>query len=157
MVNIGSSTGKLIAIDMYSCNYNTLEDHSKVEDVLDEACRDFSMHVSQVLYYKEDEQNEYTLFAACKQGHVTLHIYPDLGFVTADIFSCGEGANPAGMARFLRSYFNADKSKITLLDRGDFGTKNDMKPKRRSKVTFIRRTKNLGGRLKKIILRPHST
>lgn len=155
-MNIGSSTGKLIAIDMYSCSYNILKDHSAVEEVLDKACRDFAMHVSQVLYYEEDEQNEYTLFAACSQGHVTLHIYPDVGFVTADIFSCSEGADPAGMARFLRSYFDADKSKITLLDRGDFGTKNDMKPKRRSKITFIRRTKNLGGRLKKIILRPRS-
>ncbi|MBR5582086.1 MAG: S-adenosylmethionine decarboxylase, partial [Phascolarctobacterium sp.] len=87
---------------------------------------------------------------------VTLHIYPELGFVTADIFSCLEGATPDKVSKYMRAYFDADKSKITLLDRGDFGTLSDMKPHRRSNVKFIRRTQNLGGKLKRFFSKPRS-
>ena len=46
-------------------------------------------------------------------------------------------ADPASMASYLRVAFDADKSKITLLDRGDFGSQSDMKPSRRSNIKFI--------------------
>ncbi len=147
-------TGKLIAMDMYSCSDEVLKNPETVRAALEKGCRDFAMNVCQVLQYDEEEQNEYTLFAACRQGHVTLHVYPEVGFVTADVFSCFEGANPAGMSRYLRQCLDADKSKITLLDRGDFGSESDMKPSRRSKIKFIRRTANIGGKLKKMMLKP---
>ena len=45
-----------------------------------------------------------------------------------------------------------------LLDRGDFGSKYDMKPNHRSNIKFIRRTqnvtKNVGAQLKKMMLKP---
>ncbi len=112
------------------------------------------MHVFQFLRYQEEEKSEYSLSAICKQGHVTMHVYPEMGFATADVFSCYPDAEPASVAKFMRTYFDADKSKITLLDRGDFGTKSDMKPHRRSNVKFIRRTQNIGGKIKDIMLKP---
>lgn len=148
------ATGKLIAVDMYNCDLAVIEDAAKAEELLLEGCKKFNMQCEQILSLKETEHKEYSLSAVCKQGHVTLHIYPDLGFIAADVFTCFSEADSAGMARYLRVKFSADKSKITLLDRGDFGSESDMKPKRRASVKFIRRTKNLGGRLKKIILKP---
>ena len=149
-------TGKLIAIDMYNCSDNIIKDEAAAKEQLQQACNFFGLHPCDIITRKEEEQSEYSLFAICKQGHVTLHIYPNMGFATADVFSCMEGAEPENVAKFLRTYFDADKSKITLLDRGDFGTLSDMKPHRRSKVKFIRRTQNLGGKLKKIMMRPRS-
>lgn len=149
-------TGKLIAVDMYNCSdviINNLED---AKEQLQHACSAFGLQPCDIVVRKEEEQSEYSLFAICKQGHVTLHVYPELGFSTADVFSCLEDAEPENVAKYLRTYFDADKSKITLLDRGDFGTLSDMKPHRRSKVKFIRRTQNLGGKLKNIIMRPRS-
>ena len=149
-------TGKLIAIDMYNCSDNIIKDEAAAKEQLQQACNSFGLHPCDIITRKEEEQSEYSLFAICKQGHVTLHIYPNMGFATADVFSCMESAEPENVAKFLRTYFDADKSKITLLDRGDFGTLSDMKPHRRSKVKFIRRTQNLGGKLKKIMMRPRS-
>ncbi|MBR2140152.1 MAG: S-adenosylmethionine decarboxylase [Phascolarctobacterium sp.] len=149
-------TGKLIAIDMYNCSDNIIKDEAAAKEQLQQACNFFGLHPCDIITRKEEEQSEYSLFAICKQGHVTLHIYPNMGFATADVFSCMEGAEPENVAKFLRTYFDADKAKITLLDRGDFGTLSDMKPHRRSKVKFIRRTQNLGGKLKKIMMRPRS-
>ena len=152
--------GKLIAIDMYNCGTEEVTNHAVAEELLRKGCDEYAMQCQQILCYQEDGAKEYSLFAICKQGHVTLHVYPDMGFMTADIFSCFTSADPASMARYLRVAFDADKSKITLLDRGDFGSKNDMKPTHRSKIKFIRRTKNVtsnvGNKLKRMMMKPRS-
>lgn len=80
---------------------------------------------------------------------MTLHLYPDLGFVTIDVFTCFKDADPDGLARFLRNYFDPDKSKITYLDRGDFGSESDMKPRRKSNIKTIRRARTIGNKLSK--------
>lgn len=155
-MKIKKFTGKLIAVDMYNCSAAILNNPDDTEYALKKACEDFSLQPYQIIRTNEENQSEYSLIAICKQGHVALHLYPEVGFATADVYSCYENAEPAGMARFLRSYLDADKSKITLLDRADFGSESDMKPHRRSNIKFIRRTQNFGGKLKKMMMKPRS-
>lgn len=151
-------TGKLIAIDMYNCGVNESSDPEKAQELLLAGCSEYKMEKQQLVCCQEEGQKEFSISAICKQGHVTLHCYPELGFIAADIFSCHSAADPAGMARYLRAAFDCDKAKITLLDRGDFGSKNDMKPNHRANIKFIRRTQNVtqnvGEQLKKIMLKP---
>ena len=152
--------GKLIALDMYNCGTEEIATPAVAEELLLKGCEQFSMGCQQIVCNQEEGAKEYSLFAICQQGHVTLHIYPDMGFMTADIFTCSAKADPAALARNLREAYDADKSKITLLDRGDFGSKNDMKPTRRSRIKLIRRTKNvtssMGSKLKKMMMKPRS-
>ena len=85
-----------------------------------------------------------------------MHVYPDMGFATIDIFTCFKEADPDGLARFMRHYFNPDKSKITYLERGDFGNESDMKPRRKSHTKIIRKAKTFGKKLSKLMMRPKS-
>ena len=114
------------------------------------------MEPSGVYVNDEDGIDEYSVFAHCKQGHITMHVYPDMGFATIDIFTCFKEADPDGLARFMRKYFNPDKSKITYLERGDFGNESDMKPRRKSHTKIIRKAKTLGKKLSKLMMRPKS-
>ena len=134
------SIGTQIAIDMYNCSDILLDD----------------VIGSGVYVNDEDGIDEYSVFAHCKQGHITMHVYPDMGFATIDIFTCFKEADPDGLARFMRKYFNPDKSKITYLERGDFGNESDMKPRRKSHTKIIRKAKTLGKKLSKLMLRPKS-
>lgn len=149
-------TGKLIAVDMYNCDLNEISDRKNAEEILAHGLQEFGMDSQELICCAEEGQSEYSLSAICRQGHVTLHVYPDIGFITADVFSCRRDADPASMARYLRISFDADKSKITLLDRGDFGSESDMKPTRQSNIKFTRRTRVVGDKLKKIMLKPRS-
>ena len=143
---------------MYNCGTEEIATPAVAEELLRKGCEQFSMGCQQIVCNQEEGAKEYSLFAICQQGHVTLHIYPDMGFMTADIFTCSAKADPAALARNLREAFDADKSKITLLDRGDFGSKNDMKPTNRSRNTRIRSTKNvtssMGSKLKTMMMKP---
>lgn len=111
------SIGTQIAIDMYNCSDILLDDVIGIEHMLSSAAARFGMEPSGVYVNDEDGIDEYSVFAHCKQGHITMHVYPDMGFATIDIFTCFKEADPDGLARFMRKYFNPDKSKITYLDR----------------------------------------
>jgi S-adenosylmethionine decarboxylase len=134
--------GKLITVDMYNCGTEEIILPSTAEELLRKGCEEFAFNCQQVICAQEEDLEEYSLFAICHHGHVALHVYSKLGFMTADVFSCNSKADSENMARYLRVAFKADKSKITQVDRGEFGSQNDMKPTHRSKIKLIRRTKN---------------
>lgn len=150
------SIGTQIAIDMYNCSDILLDDVIGIEHMLSSAAARFGMEPSGVYVNDEDGIDEYSVFVHCKQGHITMHVYPDMGFATIDIFTCFKEADPDGLARFMRKYFNPDKSKITYLERGDFGNESDMKPRRKSHTKIIRKAKTLGKKLSKLMMRPKS-
>lgn len=155
-MKIKDCKGKLIVVDMYSCKEEVINDIEAVKQGLVQACVDYGMEPGNVACEEYAENDEYSIVAICRRGHVSIHVYKKLGFVAADVFSCHDGAKPSELSRYLRSYFGTDKAKITLLDRGDFGTEVDMKPRHNSKIKFGRRTRSLGNKLKKIILKPRS-
>ena len=130
------SIGTQIAIDMYNCSDILLDDVIGIEHMLSDAAARFGMEPSGVYVNDEDGIDEYSVFAHCKQGHITMHVYPDMGFATIDIFTC----------------FN----KITYLERGDFGNESDMKPRRKSHTKIIRKAKTFGKKLSKLMMRPKS-
>ena len=88
------SIGTQIAIDMYNCSDLLLSDASGVQATIQSAAADFAMQPRETYINCEEGINEYSVFSHCKQGHVTLHLYPDLGFVTIDVFTCFKDADP---------------------------------------------------------------
>ncbi len=67
-------TGKLIAIDMYNCGVNEVNDTEKAKTLLQEGCDEYRMNSHELLVCQEEGQSEYSISARCKQGHVTLHV-----------------------------------------------------------------------------------
>ena len=150
------ATGMLIAMDLYSCSSELLNDFQKVEALLQDTVPNFSMEPREFHLDWEDGKQEYAISVICKQGHVITHIYPQMGFVTIDIFTCNSEADPDSLANQLRQIFVPDKVKITYLKRGDFGSEADMKPRRRYYIRTIRRVYNVGNKFKKIMGKPRS-
>ena len=145
-----------IAIDMYSCNGAVISNKDIVKEVLERAATEYGMEKKSIYYNDDQGDGEFSYIIPCNRGHINVHVYPVLGFVAADIFTISDNANPEKLAIFLRKEFSPDKSKITFLQRGDFGSLNDMKPHLRSQIKTIRRAKNAGAVLKKLVLKPKS-
>ena len=147
--------GTQIVIDMYSCKYEIVSDCKKVEAILQKAVEDYKIGAYSICY-NLDDNGEYSFSIPCKRGHINLHVYPELDFAAIDIFTCNDEADPDRLANFLKKQFSPDKSKITFLQRGDFGSQNDMKPRRKSQVKTIHRARNAGNRLLRIVMKPKS-
>lgn len=148
--------GTQIAIDMYACDGETISNKDTVKAILKNAVEQYKMEEHSIYFNDDQGNNEYSYIIPCKRGHINIHVYPTLGFVAADIFTINDAANPEQLAITLRKEFAPDKSKITFLERGDFGSQNDMKPRRKRQVKTIRRAKNAGAAFKRLILKPKS-
>lgn len=148
--------GTQIAIDMYECDITVIGDQDKVKAIIEQAVADFKMDQQAIHFNDEKENDEYSYLVPCKRGHINIHVYPQLGFVAADVFTVNTIARPESLAKYLREAFAPDKSKITLLQRGDFGSQDDMKPSRRNQIKTFRRASRAGKALKKLLFRPKS-
>lgn len=147
--------GTQIAIDMYGCLEAVVTDAEAVKKILQQAITEY--HMGEIdIYFNQEENDEYSLLAPCKKGHINLHVYPQLGFAAVDVFTCNDDASPEQLASYLRAQFNPDKSRITFLERGDFGSQNDMKPRRKSQVKTSRRAKNARDKILKLVMKPRS-
>ena len=133
-----------LTLDLYNCNTKRLENVEEVKEILNTATNAQVQFTSDAL-----EVNHYAIIGASVKGHIALHIYKDLRYVAADIFSCEENSEPEEIAKVLRKFFQPDKMKSTFLKCGDFGQEKDIKPKIKTKVAPLRRVKNAGAKVVK--------
>ncbi|MGI6262709.1 MAG: S-adenosylmethionine decarboxylase family protein [Succiniclasticum sp.] len=150
------STGMLIAIDMYNCKEEHLEDSKVLSQALFALAEKYVMAPHDVQIYKEKNDLDYALFIACYGGHITFHIYPDRGYVGADVFTIDETAEPDAFARAAMNFLDPDKLKVTYVQRQDYGSRKDMKPRHRTRSKTINRMHKVNEKLKNLMLRPRS-
>ena len=98
----------------------------------------------------------YAVAFLCRRGHVTLHVRPDQGFVVLDVLSMSEHADEKTLVRTIREYLKPGKIKVTYVTRGDFGTKNDMKPRSSKDGRTTQRLQSMGRTFRRIMLKPRS-
>ena len=82
-----------------------------------------------------------------------MHAFPELRYISADTFLCQQNATPELLFNTFRKLFNPEKTKTTLLKRGDFGSVTDMKPKYKTRTAPIRKIRNTGNKVIKILTR----
>ena len=131
-----------LTLDLYNCTASRLENFLEVKELLSSLASAEPNFVSEST--TEDHQ---AIIAASAKGHIALHIYKNLRYVAADIFSCEENSEPEEISKALRKFFQPDKMKSTFLKRGDFGQEKEVKPKIKTKVAPLRRVKNAGAKV----------
>lgn len=145
--------GTQVALDMYNCILGVIDDQAKVKAILEDAAKEFKMDVVNIYYHPSTEEGTeaYAYIMPCVNGNIAIYVFPLLGYAAVDIFTAEETANPEQLAIYIRKQFAPDQSKLTMLNRGDFGSINDMKPRRKKQIRPIRRAKNA---LKKLVKTP---
>ena len=93
--------------------------------------------------------NELTCIAVSGNAHLCIHTYPDLSYAAVDIYSFNTDLQASKIMSALKIILKSDRIKATSIRRGDFGSIRDMRPKRKSKITTVRRMKNTGARIKR--------
>lgn len=148
--------GTQVALDMYRCEEDVVCDKDKIREMLNEAAQRFGMDELALHLTDNDQGDDYVYVMLCRNGHIFLHVFPTYGYVEADIFSLETGVDAEQLAIYLRKQFGPDQSKMTMLNRGDFGSIADMKPRRKKSIKPIRRAKNAGATIKKFLNQTNS-
>lgn len=135
-----------LTADLFNCKNNKLTDIDLIKSTLQELLAELQLTMINFAAEKIND-DQFVLVAILNQGHITMHVYPELKYVAMDIFLCQENAEPDKLAQSIRTFFKPDKTKTTVLKRGNFGSAKDLKPKVKTKVAPLRRIHNTGAKV----------
>ena len=141
---------RLMTADLFNCKNSKLTDIDLIKETLRDTLADLQLKLIDLTTEKLDEDH-YIFMVIFNEGHLTLHVYTQLKYVAMDIFLCQENAEPDNLAQCMRSFFKPDKTKTTVLKRGNFGTAKELKPKVKTKVAPLRRIHNTGAKVIRIL------
>ena len=143
-------TGRHIAMDCYNCAYEPLHDAAALRDLLDTLLEQHDLQLT--AYHAEPVEGDgLAVMALFAGGHLTLHTYPAIGFAAADLFTCNQAEPIEAAAIALKKALHPGKTKVTHLKRGDFGSESDMKPKIKVQTTSMKRVKQTGEKVIKLL------
>lgn len=123
--------GPHITLDLSGCKRESLTSFQLVRDILDELPTLIGMHKiipPYVIQYDEGKCPEdwgITGIVIIAESHISIHTYPEKGYVFIDIFSC-KNFDEEKAVRYLRNIFQPQKSTINVVQRGlDFPRKEE--------------------------------
>ena len=137
-----------LTIDFYNCNVKKLQDKVSIMATVNNIIGD-------KIQLKSDKISEkhFGIIGAFDEGHLAIHVYEDLKYVSVDVYTCSDSNDPELFAKDLKKYFQPEKIKSTFLKRGDFGQERDIKPKIKTRVAPIRKIRSAGAKVFKTLTR----
>lgn len=140
---------------MYGCKSNNLTNLVAFKETIKKAVEESNMTLlDENMQFLEGDQ--LSALVLLHEGHISIHNYPVLGYTAIDIFTCSENSRPERTVAAIKAILKPEKTKTTYLKRGDFGAVKDMKPKIKVSVAPLRRIRNTGARVIKLLSRkPH--
>jgi len=141
-----------LTVDLYNCQASKLQDQGAVEEVLNNDLRQLGYRVLNISSESLSEHH-FAFMVLFDAGHLVLHVYQDLRYVAIDIFLCHEEPQPEPIYQQFQKFFRPDKTKTTLLKRGDFGKDREIKPKIKTRVAPLRKIHNTGAKVIRILAR----
>ena len=111
-----------LALDAYGVAAEVLADEKLVADFLDrcpESIEMTKMVPPQVYTYRGKEPRDWGVsgFVLIAESHISVHTFPERGYLNVDIFSCKDFDGEAA-EKDVRETFKAAKVRVWKLDRG---------------------------------------
>lgn len=111
------AVGTHFIAELYDCPPELLNDEVFVKNALRESVN----HGLATLLHEVSHQfhpQGVTALALIAESHIAIHTWPEYGYAAADVFTCGDQADPARACRYLIQAFQARRHSLTKLGRG---------------------------------------
>ena len=147
-----SLIGRHLIVDMYGCNPRALDDMDFIKEAMEKAIEDTGLTILNTTCHNilPHGMAAHILLA---ESHLTIHTYPELGYAAIDVFTFSKNVHPEKSVSVLKAFFKPEKTKATTIKRGDFGSLKDMKPKTSISIAPLRRVRNTGAKMLKLLSR----
>jgi len=115
--------GKHLTIDAYGIDRSKLESHKGVFDLLHDLPEKLGMRKLTIPYVvfceEDDKQGNWGIsgFVMIYESHISAHTWPELGYVSMDVYSCRE-FDEKKTIQFLKEYWGAKKMVTRVIPRG---------------------------------------
>ena len=145
-----AAIGRHTTADYYGCRKETLNDMELLQNIVSQAIHAANLKMLSIQTYQFEPEGV-TVVALLTDGHLGIHTYPELGFAAVDLFTCDSHSLPEKALLTIKKELSPEKTKNTLIKRGDFGSERDMKPRTKTNSGPIRKVRDTGNKVLKFL------
>ena len=109
--------GRHILVEFYNCDKNILKDYDLIEEFMKNAAIKSNATIVESCFHKF---NPWGVSGAViiQESHLTIHTWPEFGYASVDLFTCGDKVNPWIGFEYLQDVLKAERSESTEISRG---------------------------------------
>lgn len=109
--------GRHILVEYYNCDIEILKDHAIIEEYMKQAAIKANATIVTSCFHKF---NPWGVSGAViiQESHLTIHTWPEYGYASVDLFTCGDTVNPWLGFAYLENALKAERSESTEVARG---------------------------------------
>ncbi len=115
MVDVG--VGAHYVLDLYDCPPALLDDLEFVKETLRKAAESAESTLLKDVSHKFHPQGV-TALALLAESHISVHTWPEFGYAAADVFTCGDRADPRKACEFFVTAFQPKTYNMRRIARG---------------------------------------
>ena len=92
---------KHFLLELYSCDFEKLNDESFIRCTLNKAAKLANANVLNLISNKFEPQGV-TAIALLAESHLSIHTWPECNYAAIDIFTCGQNMKPENASQYLK-------------------------------------------------------
>ncbi|MCU7557842.1 adenosylmethionine decarboxylase [Macrococcus capreoli] len=112
-----TTLGRHVLIEYYNCDKEILKDHDAIERIMNEAAVVSGATIVESCFHTF---NPYGVSGAViiSESHLAIHTWPEYGYASVDVFTCGDSVDPWKAEDFLQTALKAELSDSFEMGRG---------------------------------------
>ncbi len=109
--------GRHLLLDLYDCDPRAIADTAKVERIMVRAAKATKAHIVDVIFHTFSPQGVSGVVVIA-ESHLSIHSWPEFGFASVDIYTCGTSIDPWKAYKVLKRGFSAKRMTAAEIKRG---------------------------------------
>lgn len=117
--------GKHVLAEFYQCNKKILNNVSRIERLMIESAEKANATVISSSFH---HFNPYGVsgVVVIAESHLAIHTWPEYGYASIDIYTCGDTLDPWVAYKFLKKHLQSQETSMMELKRGLFDAEHHM-------------------------------
>jgi S-adenosylmethionine decarboxylase len=109
--------GRHVIADLWECNPNMLDNIEMVEKVMVDAALEAGADIREVTFHKFHPQG-ISGVVIISESHLTIHSFPEHGYASVDVYTCGDLLDPNVAIQALAQYLESGETQSLEVPRG---------------------------------------
>ncbi|ACB39550.1 adenosylmethionine decarboxylase [Pyrobaculum neutrophilum] len=109
--------GRHIYGNLYGCEQQILKDEAALITIVKEAAKVANAILLSIGSYRFGPEGGLTVFAVVAESHISIHTWPEHGFATVDVYTCGDHTDPKAAFDYIVSKLKPRKVEAFFGDR----------------------------------------
>jgi S-adenosylmethionine decarboxylase len=112
-----NALGRHLIVELYGCRTDVLNDAGKLESFMREAAQLCGATILKTAFHKFNPHG-ISGVVVIAESHLTIHTWPEYGYASVDVFTCGEVLSPEDAVNYLQKKLDAKSSTMIEMKRG---------------------------------------